>query len=47
MATIGIYHDVTANLKLVAEYSQMETEYHNQSSDDEVDVLSLGGFISW
>jgi len=47
MATIGIYHDVTANLKLVAEYSQMETEYYNQSSDDEVDVLSLGGFISW
>ncbi|MAX51942.1 MAG: porin [Methylophaga sp.] len=47
MATIGIYHDVTANLKLVAEYSQMETEYHNQSSDDEVDVLSVGGFISW
>ena len=47
MATIGIYHDVTANLKLVAEYSQMETEYHNQSSDDEVDVLSFGGFISW
>jgi predicted porin len=47
MATIGIYHDVTANLKLVAEYSQMETEYYNQSSDDEVDVFSLGGFISW
>lgn len=47
MATIGIYHDVTANLKLVAEYSQIETEYHVQSSDDEVDVLSLGGFISW
>ncbi|HEC75016.1 MAG TPA: porin [Methylophaga aminisulfidivorans] len=47
MTTIGIYHDVTANLKLVAEYSMMETEYYNQSSDDEVDVLSIGGFISW
>jgi hypothetical protein len=47
MATVGIYHDVTANLKLVAEYSRMETEYHIQSSEDEVDVLSLGGFISW
>ena len=47
MTTVGIYHDVTANLKLVAEYSKMETEYHVQSSDDEVDVLSLGGFISW
>jgi hypothetical protein len=47
MTTIGIYHDVTANLKLVAEYSKIETEYYIQSSDDEVDVLSLGGFISW
>lgn len=47
MATIGIYHDVTANLKLVAEYSRMETEYHIQSDEDEVDVLAIGGFISW
>ncbi len=47
MATIGVYHDVTQNLKLVAEYSRMETEYHVQSDEDEVDVLSLGGFISW
>lgn len=46
MATIGIYHDVTANLKLVAEYSRMETEYHIQSDEDEVDVLAIGGFIS-
>jgi len=47
MYTIGVYHDVTANLKLVAEYSRMETEYHLQSDEDEVDVLSIGGFISW
>ncbi len=47
MATIGVYHDVTANLKLVAEYSRMETEYHIQSDEDEVDVLAIGGFISW
>ncbi|MDX1750159.1 MAG: porin [Methylophaga sp.] len=47
MATIGIYHDVTANLKLVAEYSRMETEYYIQSDEDEVDVLAIGGFISW
>lgn len=47
MATIGIYHDVTANLKLVAEYSRMETEYHDASDEDEVDVLAIGGFISW
>ncbi|SFK61211.1 porin [Methylophaga sulfidovorans] len=48
MTTIGIYHDVTANLKLVAEYSKMETEYHSSAtSDADVDVLSVGGFISW
>ena len=47
MYTIGVYHDVTANLKLVAEYSRMETEYHIQSDEDEVDVLAIGGFISW
>lgn len=46
MATIGVYHDVTQNLKLVAEYSQMEDEFHN-SEDLDTDVISLGGFISW
>ncbi len=47
MVTVGIYHDVTANLKLVAEYSKMETEYYLQSDEDEVDVISLGGFVTW
>lgn len=47
MTTIGIYHDVTANLKLVAEYSRMETEYHVDSEEDEVDVIAIGGFVSW
>ncbi|THK41394.1 porin [Methylophaga sp. SB9B] len=47
MTTIGVYHDVTANLKLVAEYSKMETEYHVRSGDDKVDVIAVGGFISW
>lgn len=47
MWTLGVYHDVTANLKLVAEYSKMETEYHLQSGKDKVDVISVGGFISW
>lgn len=45
--TVGVYHDVTANLKLVAEYSQLETEYHSGADDDEVDVFAIGGFISW
>ncbi|ODN66380.1 porin [Methylophaga muralis] len=47
MWTLGVYHDVTANLKLVAEYSQMETEYHLRSGKDKVDVIAVGGFISW
>ncbi len=47
MVTVGIYHDVTANLKLVAEYSKMETEYYIQSDEDEVDVISIGGFVTW
>lgn len=46
--SVGVYHDVTANLKLVAEYSQLETEYHTAGvDDDEVDVFALGGFITW
>lgn len=48
MWTVGVYHDVTSNLKLVAEYSKMEHEYHNSAlDDDEIDVLAIGGFISW
>lgn len=48
LTTLGIYHDVTANLKLVAEYSQVETEYHTPgTSDAETDVFALGGFITW
>jgi hypothetical protein len=47
MWTVGIYHDVTANLKLVAEYSEMETEFHSAADDQDTDVFSVGGFISW
>lgn len=46
MWTVGVYHDITSNLKLVAEYSQQEEEFHD-GSDNETDVISLGGFISW
>jgi len=47
MWTIGVYHDVTANLKLVAEYSALETETDNTLAESEADVFSVGGFISW
>lgn len=42
--TVGIYHDVTANLKLVAEYSQLE---HDDESRLEQDIFSVGGFVTW
>jgi predicted porin len=40
--TLGVYHDVNANLKLVAEYTQVESD-----NDDvlDVDLFSLGGFM--
>ncbi len=47
MWTVGVYHDVTANLKLVAEYSSLETENDNSLAESETDVFSVGGFISW
>lgn len=47
MWTVGVYHDVTANLKLVAEYSSLETETDNTLVERETDAFSIGGFISW
>jgi predicted porin len=40
--TVGIYHDVNSNLKLVAEYTHVEFD-----NDDvfEQDIFSLGGFV--
>ncbi len=40
--TLGVYHDVNANLKLVAEYSQLE---HDDDSILEQDIFSLGAFV--
>jgi predicted porin len=39
--TIGVYHDVNSNLKLVAEYTEVEDD------DDFIDteIFSLGGFV--
>jgi hypothetical protein len=39
--TIGVYHDVNSNLKLVAEYT--DVEFDNGASDTE--IFSLGGFV--
>jgi len=40
--TIGVYHDVNANLKLVAEYTKVEDD---DSSVVDTDIISLGGFV--
>ncbi|NOQ81881.1 MAG: porin [Methylophaga sp.] len=39
--TVGVYHDVNANLKLVAEYTNVE----NNDMDIDTDIFSLGGFV--
>ncbi|NOQ94585.1 MAG: porin [Methylophaga sp.] len=40
--TVGVYHDVNANLKLVAEYTAVEDD--NKAAFDQ-DIISLGGFV--
>jgi hypothetical protein len=42
--TVGVYHDVNANLKLVAEYTQVE---HDDDTRLDQDIISLGGFVTW
>jgi len=39
--TIGVYHDVNANLKLVAEYTKVEDD----DSTVDTDIISIGGFV--
>jgi hypothetical protein len=40
--TVGIYHDVNANLKLVAEYTKVEDD--NDDLYDQ-DIIAIGGFM--
>jgi hypothetical protein len=42
--TFGVYHDVTSNLKLVAEYSKIE---HDDDERLDQDIFALGGFVTW
>jgi predicted porin len=39
--TVGVYHDVNSNLKLVAEYTKVE----NDANTLDQDIISLGGFV--
>ena len=41
--TVGVYHDVNANLKLVAEYTKVEDDTTNSAAD--VDIYSIGAFV--
>lgn len=45
--TLGVYHDVNKWLKLVAEYSRAKNEWHGPGSDQQADVVSVGGFFMW
>jgi predicted porin len=38
--TVGVYHDVNSNLKLIAEYTNVEDDANN-----EADIFALGGFV--
>ena len=40
--TVGVYHDVNSNLKLVAEYSKIEDDNKNLVDQD---IFALGGFV--
>ena len=42
--TIGVYHDVTSWLKVVAEYGNYS---HDILGHDNVDTFSIGGFLLW
>jgi len=43
--TVGVYHDVNANLKLVAEYTNTEVENALNNDEADTDIFSLGGFV--
>lgn len=43
----GIYHDVNANLKLVAEYSRVKNEWYGHDNEQEANVVGVGGYFFW
>jgi len=45
MLTVGAYHPLTKHLNLVAEYSRVESEAHDTTSDVENDVFSVGAIL--
>ena len=43
---VGVYHDVTSWLKIVAEYNRTKVDLE-KNSGDETDSISVGGVLSW
>jgi hypothetical protein len=46
LLTVGVYHDMTSWLKLVAEYSYVDHEWHN-GADQDANIFAVGGFFFW
>lgn len=47
MWTVGVYHDVNSWLKLVAEYSDQESNFLGTGGSSEAKTFSVGGFLLW
>jgi len=45
--TVGVYHDVNSWLKLVAEYTDQESNFLGTGGSHEAQTFSVGGFILW
>jgi hypothetical protein len=43
---VMIWHNINSNLRVVAEYGRQETEWFDGSEQD-VDIISVGGFFFW
>jgi hypothetical protein len=41
-----VWHDINANLRIVAEYGHQEREWHDDV-DQDTDMVSVGGFFFW
>ena len=47
MWTVGVYHDVSSWLRLVAEYNHGELDLGTGGGTPEADTFSVGGFLFW
>lgn len=47
MWTVGVYHDVSSWLRLIAEYNHAKLDVSGAASDPEADTFSVGGFLFW